>query len=67
MKDWNEYFEGKKITVMRIGLLGRGVGDVAFLASQGAEVLVVDSSSQSVTSIFPYTMYTIRPIQNNGV
>lgn len=48
MKDWNEYFEGKKITVMRIGLLGRGVGDAAFLAECGAEVLVVDDASQDV-------------------
>jgi UDP-N-acetylmuramoylalanine--D-glutamate ligase len=48
MKDWNNYFTGKKITVMRIGLLGRGVGDAAFLASKGAEVLVVDDAPQTV-------------------
>jgi len=48
MKDWNEYFAGKKITVMRIGLLGRGVGDTAFLAKCGAQVLVVDDAPQSV-------------------
>ena len=40
--------EGKKITVMRIGLLGRGVGDTAFLAENGADVLVVDSASKEV-------------------
>ena len=33
---------------MRIGLLGRGVGDAAFLAQMGAEVLVVDSAPQEV-------------------
>lgn len=33
---------------MRIGLLGRGVGDTAFLAQMGAEVLVVDSAPQAV-------------------
>ncbi len=48
MKDWAEYFKGKKVTVMRIGLLGRGVGDAAFLAAMGAEVLVVDDASQEV-------------------
>jgi len=48
MKDWNEYFAGKKITVMRLGLLGRGVGDAAFLAAMGAKVLVVDNASQEV-------------------
>jgi len=45
---FKDYFTGKKITVMRIGLLGRGVGDAAFLASMGAEVLVVDSAPQEV-------------------
>ena len=44
MKTWNEQFAGKKITIMRIGLLGRGVGDAAFLAEAGAEVLVVDDA-----------------------
>lgn len=33
---------------MRIGLLGRGVGDAAFLAEMGAQVLVVDNASQAV-------------------
>lgn len=46
--NYKDYFAGKKITVMRIGLLGRGVGDAAFLASAGAEVLVVDDAPQSV-------------------
>ena len=45
MKDWNEYFAGKKITVMGLGLLGRGVGDAAFLAAAGAEVTVTDLKS----------------------
>lgn len=46
--DARSHFEGKKITLMRIGLLGRGVGDAAYLASCGAEVLVVDAASQEV-------------------
>jgi UDP-N-acetylmuramoylalanine--D-glutamate ligase len=44
--DSRAYFQGKKVTVMRIGLLGRGVGDAAFLAEQGAEVMVVDDAPQ---------------------
>ncbi len=36
------YFKGKKITVMGLGLLGRGIGDVVFLAEQGAELIVTD-------------------------
>jgi UDP-N-acetylmuramoylalanine--D-glutamate ligase len=46
--NFTDYFKGKKITVMRIGLLGRGVGDAAFLAEMGAEVLVVDNAPQEV-------------------
>ena len=33
---------------MRIGLLGRGVGDAAYLAECGADVLVVDDAPQEV-------------------
>ena len=46
--DYKDYFAGKKVTVMRIGLLGRGVGDTAFLAEMGAQVLVVDDAPQEV-------------------
>ncbi len=43
-----DYFKGKKVTVMRIGLLGRGIGDTAYLAEAGAAVTVVDAAPQSV-------------------
>jgi len=46
--NYSDYFAGKKITVMRIGLLGRGVGDAAYLAEMGAQVLVVDDAPQEV-------------------
>ncbi len=36
------YFRGKKITVMGLGLLGRGVGDARYLAECGAELIVTD-------------------------
>ena len=45
---YEDYFKGKKITVMRIGLLGRGVGDTAYMAEAGAEITVVDSAAQEV-------------------
>ncbi|MFM2423859.1 MAG: hypothetical protein RLZZ70_246 [Candidatus Parcubacteria bacterium] len=48
MADFHTHFKDKKITVMRIGLLGRGVGDTAYLAEAGAEVLVVDAAPQDV-------------------
>ena len=43
--DLRAYFEGKKITVMGLGLLGRGVGDAEFLASMGADLVVTDLKS----------------------
>lgn len=46
--DASAHFRGKKITLMRIGLLGRGVGDAAYLATCGADILVVDDAPQSV-------------------
>ena len=45
MSDVCAPFRGKKITVMGLGLLGRGVGDVEFLSSCGAEVLVTDKKT----------------------
>ncbi len=41
-----EMFRGKKITVMGLGLLGRGVGDVLFLAEEGADLIVTDLKSK---------------------
>jgi UDP-N-acetylmuramoylalanine--D-glutamate ligase len=42
MKSYESFFKGKKITVMGLGLLGRGVGDIRFLALCGAELVVTD-------------------------
>ena len=39
---WQNYFKGKKITQLGLGLLGRGVGDAMFLCESGAELLVTD-------------------------
>lgn len=48
MTNFQNYFKDKKVTVMRIGLLGRGIGDAAYLAEAGAEVTVVDAASAEV-------------------
>lgn len=45
MKDPRTTFAGKKITVMGLGLLGRAISDIAFLARAGAELLVTDLKS----------------------
>ncbi len=44
-------FEGKKITVMGLGLLGRGVGDVEFLANCGAEIVVTDKKTSDELAV----------------
>lgn len=40
--DASAYFVGKQITIMGLGLLGRGVGDARYLAECGAEIIVTD-------------------------
>jgi UDP-N-acetylmuramoylalanine--D-glutamate ligase len=42
-----QYFKGKKITLMGLGLLGRGVGDAEFLAAHGAELIVTDLKTEA--------------------
>lgn len=46
MKSYKQYFKDKKITLMGLGLLGRGVGDACFLAEQGARVTVTDLKTE---------------------
>jgi UDP-N-acetylmuramoylalanine--D-glutamate ligase len=41
-KNWKSFFAGKRVTVMGLGLLGRGVGDVRFIAKYAEEVIVTD-------------------------
>ncbi len=43
---YQEFFRGKKVTLMGLGLLGRGVGDALFLSECGAEVLVTDLKTE---------------------
>lgn len=46
MADWENHFKGKRITVLGLGLLGRGVGDTKFLAQEGAELIVTDLKTE---------------------
>jgi UDP-N-acetylmuramoylalanine--D-glutamate ligase len=64
--DARSHFEGKKITVMGLGLLGRGLGDVRYLAECGAELIVTDLKprDQLATSLealagFPQITYVL--------
>jgi UDP-N-acetylmuramoylalanine--D-glutamate ligase len=47
MPNFTEFVKGKRITVLGLGLLGRGVGDAEFLAQCGATVLVTDKKSEA--------------------
>src|SRR3990167_5038530 len=42
MKNWREFFKKKKITVIGLGLLGRGLCDSIFLVEHGAELIFTD-------------------------
>jgi len=64
MSEYKEYFKGKKITVMGLGLLGRGLGDALFLAECGAELIVTDLKSaadleESAAILRPYPNVTL--------
>lgn len=66
LMNFKEYFYGKKITVMGLGLLGRGVGDAVFLAEAGADVIVTDLKSEDELSesvaklnVYPNVRFTL--------
>ncbi|MBP9715368.1 MAG: UDP-N-acetylmuramoyl-L-alanine--D-glutamate ligase [Candidatus Pacebacteria bacterium] len=42
MIDYKNYFKNKKVTVVGLGLLGKRLGDIAFLSECGADVTVTD-------------------------
>lgn len=44
--DYKSFFKGKRITLMGLGLLGRGAGDAEFLAKCGAVLTVTDLKSE---------------------
>jgi UDP-N-acetylmuramoylalanine--D-glutamate ligase len=47
MNDYSTLFKGKRVTVMGLGLLGRGLGDTRFLVNMGARVTVTDLKTAS--------------------
>src|SRR3989344_9271871 len=59
MRDYKKQFKGKKITIMGLGLLGRGLGYTKFLAECGADLIVTDlkSKGQLATSIKALSKY----------
>lgn len=59
MKNYKQQFKGKKITIMGLGLLGRGLGYTKFLAECGADLIVTDlkTKEQLETSIKALSKY----------
>jgi UDP-N-acetylmuramoylalanine--D-glutamate ligase len=53
MQNYKQQFKGKRITVMGLGILGRGLGYTKFLAECGADLIVTDlkTKDQLATSI----------------
>lgn len=53
IKNYKQQFKNKKITVMGLGLLGRGLGYTKFLAECGADLIVTDlkTKEQLATSL----------------
>ncbi len=46
MEPWCDFFAGKRVTILGLGLLGRGIGDARFIASCGAAVTVTDKKTE---------------------
>ena len=42
MKNYQDFFKDKKITILGLGLLGKGLNDAKFLAECGADLIVTD-------------------------
>lgn len=43
--DWRNFFKGKRVTQLGLGLLGRGVNDALFLVKHGAILTVTDKKN----------------------
>jgi UDP-N-acetylmuramoylalanine--D-glutamate ligase len=61
MQNYKEQFKGKKITVMGLGILGRGLGYTKFLAECGANLIVTDlkTKEQLATSVKTLKKYKV--------
>ncbi len=56
---YKAFLKGKKVTVMGLGLLGKGLGDTVFLAKAGAQVTVTDLKTEKelAASVAPLKKY----------
>jgi len=51
MRNYKQQFKNKKITIMGLGILGRGLGYTKFLAESGADLIVTDLKSKKQLAI----------------
>lgn len=60
MQNYKEFFKNKKITVMGLGILGRGLGYTKFMAECGADLIVTDlkTKEQLATSLKALSKYS---------
>ena len=68
MKNYKQQFKGKKITIMGLGLLGRGLGYTKFLAECGADLIVTDlkNKEQLKASVEAIKNYELRIKNKNS-
>jgi len=51
MKEYKKFFKNKRITVMGLGILGRGLGCTKFLAECGAILIVTDLKTEKELTV----------------
>ncbi|HPL93273.1 MAG TPA: UDP-N-acetylmuramoyl-L-alanine--D-glutamate ligase [bacterium] len=51
MENWQAFFKDKTVTVMGLGLLGRGIADTKFLAKYAKSVIVTDLKSDEALRV----------------
>lgn len=66
MEPYRDFFANRRVTLMGLGLLGRGIGDAAFMASLGAKLTITDlkpreklASSLERLASFPDITYVL--------
>jgi UDP-N-acetylmuramoylalanine--D-glutamate ligase len=63
MVDFKRYFNKKKITVMGLGILGRGLGYTKFLAQCGADLIVTDLKPSTMLRSSLHKLWTFKNIK----
>lgn len=68
MQNYKQQFKGKKITVMGLGLLGRGIGYTKFFVECGADLIVTDlkTKEQLKASVEAIKNYELRIKNKNS-